>query len=252
MAGLYSGFFDETGTHPESKIVGVAGFISNVENWEKFSVEWENALIEFGLKDDPGYFHMTDFESRQASPYKDWSESVRHERFNKLLDIIARYEFSSVGCLIPKQQFEAIMSPFAVALCGGAYGLAAMVCFRLLAQAAIALDSWIEYSLEDGASGKGALLTVYDPEKAYGQANMSNLHMISLEFRDKRVYLPLQAADILANVLYKAFPREMGWEERRPRRYALIQLSKGLNQWHYLDDARLQAWNQELSNPTVI
>ena len=95
MAGWYAGYFDESGTDSKSGVVGVAGIISDVSRWEAFSVEWEAAIIDFGLKDDPGYFHMTDFESPHAAPHKDCLKKVKHERLNRLLDIILKYELSS-------------------------------------------------------------------------------------------------------------------------------------------------------------
>lgn len=253
MAGWYAGYFDESGTDSKSGVVGVAGIISDVSRWEAFSVEWEAAIIDFGLKDDPGYFHMTDFESPHAAPYKDWPEKVKHERLNRLLDIILKYELSSVSCLIPKDSFECLIEPDAKMVCGGPYGLAAMDCFHQLQSTLVGVDGWIEYVFEDGVSvGKGELLTLYDCLKTYGRLNMSNLRMLSLAFRDKRMYLPLQAADILVYELVKEFPRQMGWGKRLPRRYPLKRLRESLTQWHYLDDERLRAWNQALLNLQVI
>jgi hypothetical protein len=253
VAGWYAGYFDESGTDSRSGVVGVAGIISDVARWEAFSAEWEEAISEFGLKDDPGYFHMTDFECPYAAPYKDWPKNVKHERLNRLIDIILRYQLSSIGCLTPKGLFESIIKPDAKTVCGGPYGLAAMNCFHLLQPTLIGVDGWMEYVFEDGVSvGKGDLLTLYDPLKAYGKRNMSNLRMLSLAFRDKRKYVPLQAADMLVYELVKEFPREMGWEKRLQQRYPLKRLRDGLTQWHYLDVEQLRDWDQTLLNLPVI
>jgi hypothetical protein len=117
----------------------------------------------------------------------------------------------------------------------------------------IRVDGWMEYVFEDGVSGgKGELLTLYDPLKAYGKLNMSNLRMLSLVFRDKRKYVPLQAADMLVYELVKEFPRHMGWEKRLQPRYPLKRLREDLTQWHYLDVEQLRYWNQALLNLPVI
>ncbi|MBI4281890.1 MAG: DUF3800 domain-containing protein [Chloroflexi bacterium] len=253
MTELYAGYFDESGTNPESKAVCVAGFISNVPRWDAFSLEWEKALIDFGLMEYPGYFHMTDFESPLSAPYNKWSRELRQTRLNTLLEIIKKHTLGSVGCLVPKALFDSVMSPFAKAFCGGAYGLAATVCARLLLPTLIGVDGWMEYSFEDGAEGRGELLTFYDKQKAYGRANMRNLRMVGLAFRDKRVYLPLQAADILAYELFREFPRSQGLQERRSVRYPLASLHEPpFSQWHYLDEERLRQLNAELSNPREI
>jgi len=62
VASLYTVYFDESGTHTASDASVVAGFVSNVTQWEDLSERWRKVLIESGLE----YFHMTDFENRQG------------------------------------------------------------------------------------------------------------------------------------------------------------------------------------------
>ena len=49
---VLSGYFDESGTDSLSKAVSVAGFVSTVEQWEVFTVQWRQAMKEFGIERD--------------------------------------------------------------------------------------------------------------------------------------------------------------------------------------------------------
>jgi hypothetical protein len=41
-------YCDDSGTHPESRIASVCGYISNTGQWELFTKEWMSVLKEFG------------------------------------------------------------------------------------------------------------------------------------------------------------------------------------------------------------
>jgi hypothetical protein len=69
--------------------------------------------------------------------------------------------------------------------------------------------------------------------------------IIKLSFRDKRVFLPLQAADILAYELYKQSMRQFG-DETRPTRYPLKMLSGKKGKWVYMTDELLRQAHDDL------
>lgn len=241
---IHAGYFDESGTHASSKVIVVAGFVSDVPGWDRFSVEWAGLMKEFGLE----YFHMNKF-ANGAPPYKTWSEELRQERINRLLETIGKYEMSSVGYAIVKSQYESVLSPLAHEVYKTPYVLAAMACFHTLATTAIGVDTWMDYTLEDGAYGKGALLDMYDSKDDSGRLNMNNLRISDLAFRDKRYNPPLQAADILAYELYKHLPKSLGWEQQHIR-YPLQQLHSGkLTEWHYMGEKELRYWDTNFRLP---
>jgi hypothetical protein len=74
---------------------------------------------------------------------------------------------------------------------------------------------------------------------------VENNRIIALSFEDKRLFLPLQAADILAYELFKRFRVQQGLDDR-PIRYPLKQLVTPLQQWHYPDDDELRNVNEWL------
>jgi len=240
--GIFTAYLDESGTHEESDVVAVAGFFSVADRWVKFSQEWQ-AVLDYYCLD---YFHMTDFESSQGQ-FKEWDAQKHKDCLNKLLGIIKENVIGSVGWAVSRRSFDAILSKPARKICGDAYGLASIGCFRSLAQIVIKKDGQAEYVMESGAEGSGALLWIYregrkDPEWR------DNNRLLSLAFQDKRYFLPLQSADIMAYELYKQFLRQLGIEDR-PKRYPLKQLGTTFHEWHYPDDDELRGIDDWLSRP---
>ncbi len=244
MATLITAYFDESGTHEGSEVVVVAGFVSGVSKWELFTREWKHCLDDWGIES----FHMSDFESRHG-PFKLWTKVEHKKRLNKLLALIHEHTLMSIGCGIPKESFDRIVSKEAKIICGDAYGLAAITCFRNLADIAKRpeVDGWLDCIMEQGAKGAGALLLIQQ-EESKSPEWMNNNRIISLDFRDRRLFPPLQAADILAYELYKHIPRNLRGDTRWPIRYPLVQLSAPLNEWHFVDDDELREVNRYLTD----
>lgn len=239
---LYTGYFDESGTHDGSEVVAVAGFVANTSNWEQFSEDWQAILNDCSLE----YFHMSEFENMQG-PYTSWTDTEGKDCLNRLLDTIHEHVIQSVAFIIPKMSFDLLMSAKAKRICGDAYGLAALECWRKLADTARdpRLDGVLNCIMESGARGRHALEEIHaagSEDAAWQNENP----ILSLAFQDKRVFLPLQAADILAYELYKQGLRQFGQETRRGR-YPLRQLARSPRQWHYLDDDELRQVSQYLT-----
>lgn len=240
---VYNIYRDESGTHRGAEIVVVAGFISNVDRWVELSAAWLDALKSWGIDS----FHMTDFENRQ-NQFRGWSETQRKECLNHLIDLINGHTFNSIGYAVPGKSFDTILSEKARRLCGDAYGLASIGCFTNTARVARTSedDVWIDYVMESGAKGRGALLYYYgEGRKDPDWRGDTRIH--SLEFRDKRDFPPLQAADILAYELYKHLPRQLRGELQRDR-YPLRRLHKRNRQWHYAEDDELRNVNIYLTD----
>ena len=127
MASLYTVYLDESGTHASSDAAVVAGFVSNVSQWEAFSREWQEVLTDVGLD----AFHMTDFENGRGQ-FSGWTVAAKKALLNRLLPIIHEHTLWNVGCIVLRESFDSFLSPPVKRLCGDAYGLAALFCWRQL------------------------------------------------------------------------------------------------------------------------
>lgn len=265
------GYFDESGTHKGSPAFSLGGFLGKADEWGAFQFEWEAALKDFGLP----FFHMASFESRLKG--YDWSEDVRRERINRLLEIIHRHVLGSFGIVFPLAEYDAVfpedeippgpnvewlapgiagpgaprpgdappnepdIRPGAIRRkSGGPYGLAATMLFRSVAEWVVGLpgDPCVAYVMEQGAVGAGQTLKFFQDNYADDNQRRS-LRLLSLSFEDKRRFTPLQAADLLAYELHKHLPRQLG-QEKRPTRYTLIELAKSPRSWGTVDAAELR------------
>lgn len=238
---ILTAYLDESGTHRSAEALAVAGYLSTQDRWEQFDAEWRVALREYGLE----FFHMTDF-ANGAPPYNtDIWRTEREARFSRLVDIINRNALASIGITLPIRLFRSVVSTKAQRLVGGPYGLAAHACLTEAARIIRAhqWDAWIRYIYADGAEGAGQVLASYRRIKGQAQ-NKDILRLDKLSFEDKKEYLPLQAADILAYELYKHLPRQLGIDrQHRPRHRELAMLAAIERRWSHLEEDELTLWS---------
>ena len=99
--------------------------------------------------------------------------------------------------------------------------------------------------MEAGAKGSGALQLIHTEDSKIPEWQDA-YRIVSLSFRRKREFLPLQAADIFAYELYKQSARVFG-QEKRPVRYPLTQLARKKHQWNYVHDQHLREFNEDMT-----
>jgi hypothetical protein len=239
-------YFDESGTHKGATALSIAGYIASAEAWAAFDTEWHRALADFGLP----YFHMADFV-HGIGAYAHWQSAQKNIRFGRLVDIINSHAIQSFGTAVPMEPFDRIFSAEAKAHCGGAYGLAATSTFLTVGQILRSIDEvrpldlWVAYIYELGAVGSGQVLKVFEMNRN-DPIEAERLRLDSLMFQDKRKFVALQAADILAYELYRHYPRQMGLE-KRPTRRSLQLLAALPHDWGYLDEAQIRLWSEVIS-----
>jgi hypothetical protein len=265
-------YFDESGTHKGSRALSVAGFLARADEWGAFTVEWEDALAEWGLP----FFHMVDFENRRKG--YDWPEEVRRARISRLLAIIDRHVLGSVGIGISLGDYDAVFPEGEVPegpnirelapgiwapgsqepgepepptprpgdlrrKSGGPYGLAATAAALDVTKLIKGLtgDPHVAYVFEAGAVGAGQILKIFQDILA-DESTRRETRVLSITFEDKRQFPQLQAADLLAYELHKHLPRQLGLEVR-PTRYTLRELAKSPRRWGWLNADELRKWH---------
>jgi hypothetical protein len=236
-----TGYFDASGTHDGSETVVLAGWISSDKGWAAFDDEWRAALDNYGLT----MFHMREFAHHRGE-FQRWSEPQRRIRFAAFAEIVSKYALSSVAVAVPVKEFQEEFTPAAQRHVGGAYGFAASV---LMMEAAQFVEESLKpegspfeiaYLFESGDAGVGQVMKLFqanmmDPDQA------AKLHLLSFRIEDKRKFVALQAADILAYELYQDFPRQMGTSPLPRRRYNLTQLAANRSwDWRYVSRERMR------------
>jgi hypothetical protein len=218
IIGMFTGYFDESGTHASSPVVCVGGCVSTAEQWSLFQREWNEVLAEAGVE----VFHMSEFESRRG-PYKDWDNEKRRYVQAKLLKIIQDRVKVGIAVSVVRSDYDKVMTPGRRYTHDGPYAFCASMCFMYTAAWAEdkGYDQSIPYVFEDGVLERKELRDQF--ENAYKNARARQYYRLkSLTWGDKKEYVQLQAADILVYEIYKQTLRSIGVESRPPRTSMLI------------------------------
>jgi hypothetical protein len=72
----YTSYCDASGHPDQHPVLTVAGFVSSVEKWSRFDVEWNLILESEGIT----RFHMTDFVSNQEEFAVGWKGQTKRRR----------------------------------------------------------------------------------------------------------------------------------------------------------------------------
>ena len=131
MADLV-GFFDDSGTHGDSRFVVVAGGVASVRQWERLSSEWERVIEPWKLS--RGYFHTADFVSGY-NDYKGWTQAEKRHRLRLLVGIISKHVRVLVGNAVVRSDFDAALRACPSTVIGTAYRFCAFLALP-------AVDRW--------------------------------------------------------------------------------------------------------------
>lgn len=238
-------YFDESGTHAESPIIAVAGFLAPQERWIEYEAKWAHVLEKWGLS----VFHMAEYENRQG-PYAALTNPDRIELLGSLIEIIAATAWVGISVALVKADYAAIRDAENVTF-GSEYGLCANDCIRLL-------NKWlnvrgirerIAYVCELGPLGATDLQRAF--EHAYA-TDPDRFHLQSLHFVSKTQYAQLQAADFLAYETPKQVLRRVGRDSRELRKsleklLRRVPVESNLLDARNLPDyvAKARAWKRE-------
>src|SRR5208282_4188487 len=81
------GYFDEGGTHAQSRIVVIGGYVKPAVDWEPIEVEFKQILLEEGAP----FYHTTDIEAYPPRGiYKDWTKEKAERLTDRIVPIAAR------------------------------------------------------------------------------------------------------------------------------------------------------------------
>ncbi len=222
------GYFDESGTHSDSKVMGVGGFVADSHAWKKVRQHWRPVLQKYGVT----HFHATDLESRKGI-YLGWSIE-KQIGFQKELTAVIRdrlpasLAFGVSHCVI-LEAYDRLV-PIGSALrdvLGSPYNFLGYQCIsRVLDWAETnQRPGPIEFIFESGGPAVGELTTTF-----YAVKPLKDCAMGELGFGDKKRTIELQVADLHAYEAYKhSDNREVEGVKRDVRKSLKAILSPGGN-----------------------
>lgn len=211
LIAMLTVYLDESGTDGRSPIVTVAGYISTVDLWEIFDVEWDAFAqsMEFDI------YHRADLLSQRGEflPEKGWDKERVEMVDLCAAGIISKYVLCGFAAFTRIETCEDVFpvrGPFTNRKLrkkfSHEYTLAGVKVVQLIAGWAKenGYTEPIRFVFEDGAKGKGYLAEIITQAKKNVDADLVGL-IGGLSFEDKKAVPQLQSADRLAHLACQSY-----------------------------------------------
>jgi hypothetical protein len=209
---MFTAALDASGSS-EHLIFVVAGFAAPNSAWDEFCKEWKARLAQDGLD----YFHIREY-AHSLGPWRDWKGDVRRRNglYGDLMGIIKSHASRKFGSVVAPSKLNVIDKDLREHFNIGAYPLAGRTM-------AAAIRRWMTRDkilgpfrmvFEYGDEGRGKLMKRFESDD-----------LPKPEFRMKKDFCPLQAADILAYEIFNAAEKAER-NQLKSLRWALGELDK--------------------------
>lgn len=193
MVAFANVYFDESGTHNDSRMMGMAGYWFDADQARKFSRDWSKELERFGLSSA----HQTDC-ALGFGEYRAMSKSERVNVQRSLILHIKRRSKFSIAVCVDQALYNTIFSdiPFAPS----AYSFLLLLCVNKIAEEI----QWrnyrgrVTYFFEAGHADAREANKFMNFMASNVRKDVDTFRYAGHGFVDKRDALPLQAADMLA------------------------------------------------------
>lgn len=194
-------YWDDSGTDKRSPIAVAAAYVATTTQWDCFVRDWDRAREQEGFD----HFHMADFMAKpeyNKQPYCNWDSEKRNKVYFRLANIINTRVRMGFAVAVPKEPYDQYAPKhFRYEYADTHFGFAVKTCMGLV-------DDWhekyaqgepVRYVFDRMGKGKGELEDIW---RMIGQepdaAARGGLVPHGYSFEDKRLFKPLQAADMLA------------------------------------------------------
>lgn len=206
-------FIDDSGSGSDSPWYVLAGYVGTVEAWDLFGATWLEVL-----NGPPKLEYFKASEAESLRPDGQWAgvtKEQRNTRLNALIDVIGKFATRAFYVRTMQKDYDEIIKPYVPPRWDNAYFFLFIGCIA----AATSLEKYtgagnpIDFVF-DTADKKRIVnpsLLLYDQVSSISQfsGRITNVH-----YEDEKIFLPLQAADLLAWQIRRRYCAE---EENRPQ-----------------------------------
>ncbi|MFZ3340961.1 MAG: DUF3800 domain-containing protein [Terriglobales bacterium] len=105
---MLQAFVDDSGSDRQGPVYLLAGYVSSISSWEKFSVLWRKVLDE-----EPSieYFKMREAESRKCQ-FEGWSEGEVDAKIAALIPVIVDHATNRIECIFWQEHYDSAIKWF--------------------------------------------------------------------------------------------------------------------------------------------
>jgi hypothetical protein len=235
---MLKAFIDDSGSGGDSQWFVLAGYVGTAEAWDAFDEPWRKVL------DGPPQIEV--FKASQAESLKGrWAgitKDERDSRINALIEVIGRHAIRAIYVRVKQQDFDEVIKPWIPTEWQNAYYflyvafLSAGTSSEKYAGTSRRIDFVFDSNTEVEKPSK----------KLYSQVNgIPQFHerVGSIEYKDDKASLPLQAADLFAWQVRRRFSVQ---ESPRPQFEAALNCPSEMPFTHTLTRERLNTMGQDM------
>ena len=197
---MLTAYFDDSGTHPDSDVVLWYGLFGNNFQWAHFNKLWAAKL----QKPSPGKpalsrFHMAHCQAG-VGEFLGWGRTATDFLVHELGDIIIKCGLWSDGAVIPRKDWDELVTGDLRTALGDAEGYSLRIAFVRATEWASKRAGGSKIALvfdrrkEKEAEGK----RIFQLFEHFAGIEPNAVKPISSAFSDATTILPLQAADMVA------------------------------------------------------
>jgi hypothetical protein len=193
-------YFDDSGTDSGTPVAVAACYVAKKTQWDQFVINWDRVSVEEGFE----MFHMAEFVAKPEmghEPFCHWDNDKKLRVYAKLASIINARVYKGFAIAVLKKPFDECVFDEFKQYAENHYVWAAKSVMGLL-------DKWrqrysisgpMQYVFESGSLGQHQLESIWDDIlKRPGSEEKYGLVKDGVQFQSKKLFKPLQAADILA------------------------------------------------------
>jgi hypothetical protein len=203
---MLKAYLDESGSDDTPALL-IAGYLSTETRWKAFERDWVKALQSEGLGES---FHMVDFETGSGQfRGPAWTEQRKERLFRRLAEIISQNVMFEVAVGLRVPDFKEALSLRDKHLnhnLSTPYALCVLHCIVFISH--WARKNWrkeeVAIVFDQGRKFTGEILQWY--RRAALSGELRERHKIaSIGVGLRGVAIPLQAADVLAHLTFRAY-----------------------------------------------
>jgi hypothetical protein len=192
-------FIDDSGTHGKEPFFSLGGFISTSDKWAQFADAWK---AELDRKPSIPYFSMRSaFNPQHGGPFKGWKQRPIERKVSEFLKIIKNHAILRVSCSLRRDDYEEIVKR---GLFPKSIDHPYFVCFWRLIIETVKFAHELKWNApidfifdEQGKMGSETIKWYPYIKKVAPEAHKPYFGSPPI-FRDDKIFLPLQAADLYA------------------------------------------------------
>jgi hypothetical protein len=193
-------YFDDSGTDAGTPVAVAACYVARKSQWDEFVRNWDEVREQEGFD----MFHMAEFVAKPDmghEPFCHWDSTKKERVYQRLVSIINARVRKGFGVAVPKAVYDEYAFTEFRQFAENHFVFAVRTLLGFI-------DNWrvdysiadpMQYVFESGSRGEAQLRQIWKDCLLHKHSKeRSGMVPDGVMFQNKRVFKPLQAADILA------------------------------------------------------